>query len=509
MNPACVTLLLSGLLAGFWPKFGDDPLENSFPLEAKGNIRFQADAVVFREAGSPALEVEIAIPSSDLSIVPNQGDSLAVSLELLSESGDPRARLSTTLWLPPDSTASLRDPSARRWVRLNPRWVDGTHGLRIELIDLGGRKVGLLDQMRNVKPSGVAAARLDFPVGRAEGEAPLSGILFARGQSDGSGTTNGLDAGRPGGVNFRALRGKLEPHPYRTYGRNAPVLTFYWERYRPAGWDTTRTDGLLAHYGIYRQTDAALVRERAETLRVDDALWDLKRFDVHDLPTGSYTLAITLRDPAEGPSSAPLGESRGHFHVVWDRRLEHLKDSELTAYARVLLPAPRFEHFVELDRGAREAYLEAMWSQYDPTTPGEPNALETKFYQRVRQAEERFGGWPKGLLSDRGRVWVRFGEADEVSVQLNPQDEELLWRVLPGEIEGSADDSDTRMRQTRHRTPQDDRAYEIWEYTANGDPLLPEYVPPGQASSLKFIFVDEFGIGDYTLVYTNLSGGLQ
>ena len=42
-----------------------------------------------------------------------------------------------------------------------------------------------------------------------------------------------------------------------------------------------------------------------------------------------------------------------------------------------------------------------------------------------------------------------------------------------------------------------------------GDPLFAEYAPPGQRFGLKFIFVDEFGVGDYTLVYTNLLGGMQ
>ena len=515
MTTSTITLLLGGLLAGFWPKFSADPLENPFPLEAKGNVRFQVDAVVFKEAGAPSLEVDIAIPLEDLAVVPTQGDSLGITLELLNEDGDARARFSTSMWLPPDSTLSMRDPSARRSVRLYPRWIEGTRGLRVVVVDLGGRKRGLLDQMRDVRPSGEAAARLSFPTGGGPNDgdapamdAPLSGILFARGLS------GPADAAIPlgeatAGTNFRSLRARLEPNPYRTYGRSAPVLTFYWERYRPTGWDSTRTDGVLTHYGIYRQSDSLLVRERSETLRVEEALWDLKRFDVADLPTGTYFLEIALRDPVAGPSSLPIGKSRGAFQIVWDRKLERLKDSELTAYARVLLPAQQFEEFTLLDRGGREAYLQALWDRYDPTTPGEPSALESVFYARVRQAEEKFGGWPKGLISDRGRVFVRFGEPDEVSVQLNPQDEELLWQVLPQEIEESADDATTRMHQTRHRTPLDNRAYEIWEYAGRGDPLLPDYVPPGQSMNLKFIFVDEFGVGDYSLVYTNLFGGLQ
>ncbi|MBK8230550.1 MAG: GWxTD domain-containing protein [Candidatus Eisenbacteria bacterium] len=505
MTSPALSLLLGAVLAGFWPKFGTDPLEHPFPIEAAGNIRFQADAVLFRDGADPSIEVEIAIPIEDLSVTPNQGDSVLVAVELLDEEGDARASYSSRLLLPPDSTLSMRDPNARRWIRLHPRWLAGTEGLRVRVEDLSGSKRGVLDQARGLHPSGVAAARLNPPSGPDSlSAAPLSGILFARGLVGPQAEVGlrGVDATASG---FRALRAKLEPNPYRSYGRRTPVLTFYWERYRPAGWGEDHDPRLVAHYEILRAGDRSVVRSFAESLQVAEARWDVKRFDIADLPTGTYLLRIALTDGA----GEHLGESSGAFQVVWDRQLERLKDSELTTYARVLLSAARFEEFALLDRGAREAFLQQLWNDHDPTPPGEPNALEAKFYARVREAEHRYGGFPKALLSDRGGVWIRFGEPDEIRFNLHPQDEELLWQVLPEEIDESADDATARMRQTRHRSPLDNSAYEIWEYHGLGDPLFAEYAPPGQRFGLKFIFVDEFGVGDYTLVYTNLFGGMQ
>ena len=64
-------------------------------------------------------------------------------------------------------------------------------------------------------------------------------------------------------------------------------------------------------------------------------------------------------------------------------------------------------------------------------------------------------------------------------------------------------------RPAKRRTRLDNRAYEVWEYTKRGDPLLPEYISPGLRFGLKFIFVDELGTGDYMLVYTNAPSILQ
>jgi GWxTD domain-containing protein len=175
----------------------------------------------------------------------------------------------------------------------------------------------------------------------------------------------------------------------------------------------------------------------------------------------------------------------------------------------VLFASAAYDSFVTLGRGEQEAYLRDFWNRHDPTPQGQQNAVEQKFYQRVAIANQQFGGYRRGMETDRGRVFIRYGPPDEVTLNLNPQDEELLGYVLPQEIEDPGLSLDEKLRQTRPRSRYDDRAYEIWEYQIRGDPLIPEYVHPGMQTGLKFIFVDELGYGDFSLVYTSIAGGLQ
>lgn len=500
---ASVTFLLwSAILAGFWPTFGSDPLERTFPLEAKGNIRFQVDAARFLEAGAPTVEVVLSVPEEALRAGADSA-RVDVRIEPLDAEKHSLGVFSTELRLPPASGAERAFPVPARWIRLYPRWIEGTVGLRITAEAPELSKRGLLDQMHDKHPSGEAAARL-VPEGRPAGEIRgLSDLLFVWGVNPPPADSDEMPA-------LRAVRSRLLPNPYRYYGLHQPVLTVYWERYPfgPAGGATP--ERLLERRRILSLPDSAEVSAVAETIAVPAAAeWALRRVDVSSLRGGGYHLEVALLDP-EAPEGVPLARARGDFQVVWESQSWTWDEAALLELGRAILPAGDFERYEELDRGGKEAFLRALWNRLAPTDPGRENPLEAKFRERARYASERFRGLRSGLLSDRGRIHVRFGPPDEVRFELNPQDTELLTFQLPEELrrEGE-DDPVARLRLSKRRTYADNRAYEIWDYTTRGDPLLPDYVPPGQRLGLKFIFVDELGDGDYSLVYTNAPSALQ
>lgn len=497
-----------GLLcsAGFWPSFGDDPLERRFPVEAEGDLHFHADAAYFWDGVAPVLDLAISIPSIDLAMSEAPAESLALAAEMLDAGGNVLARYATRVVIPAD-TARVLDADDLSWIRVRPAWVAGTEGLRLRVEDLGALKLPLFERMKKHHLEGEAAARLEIPRRPGGVEPRLSGLLFVRGttQREGEGAATGL----------RTVRDRLEPHPRRLYGRDLPAVSFYWERYPSGrtvpGRDTLSAPGLeFARYEIWDRAESLLVREREETLRAaPDPSWELKRFDVRDLPAGTYDLRLETYELVAS-RRVLLGHTEGAFQVVWDAgRMQDLDDRHLTAYARLILPAEEFLSFVDLDRGSREAYLRSLWDRLDPTPPGKPNPTEAKFYGRIAEVERQYGGWPRAVRSDRGRVYVRLGAPDVMSHNLNPQDEELLWRVLPGEVGNDSDSFEVKERLSRHRTPLDNAAYEIWEYHSRGEPLAALWSNPGNQMGLKFIFVDEAGTGDFALVYTNLVGGMQ
>lgn len=514
MNAVLPGVWFSLVLGGFLPIFGSDPLETEFPLEANGNIHFRADATWFLDDGVASVDLSLSIPIEGLGPTGAPTESLGLSIDAIDEDKESLERRTTTVELPRRDRAlseprqldevTANPPPPRQWLRVRVPWRDEFRGLRVRLEDLRTIKAALLSQIHREHPFGELAARISQPEPGRHSGGVLSGMLFASGEA--------LPASNDAAPGLRAIRDRLAPNPDRHYGRGEEILTVYWEHYPPR--DEVGSPPPLSSPAIDSTANTArydlalrlpdgseklLTRDREVRLESGPS-WYVQRYDLTPLPAGTYELEVRWRQAA-----AETLMTGGRFQVLWDSALLPLDDARLLAYGRVLLSPPEFEEFAELDRGGREAFLRTLWGDADAGASTTRSELEARFYHRVEEAERRFGGWPRGILSDRGRTLVRFGEPDDVQIELNPQDEELLWRVLPGEIGGGADDYGSRERQTRHRTPLDNRAYEIWTYYGRGDPLIASYVNPGQQMGLKFIFVDEMGIGDYTLVYTNLT----
>jgi GWxTD domain-containing protein len=116
--------------------------------------------------------------------------------------------------------------------------------------------------------------------------------------------------------------------------------------------------------------------------------------------------------------------------------------------------------FESLSLSGKRNFLRQFWARRDPS-PGTPeNESRDKYYKAIDEANRRFreGGAAEvpGWRTDRGRIFIRYGEPDE-----------KLSRPQAGAT----------------------RPYEVWKYT-RGRPRL-------------FVFMDETRFGHYTLLYTN------
>ena len=489
---------------GFWPSFGSEPLELRFPLEASGDIHFQADVARYLVGESAQLVVFVAIPEVGVAAVVAPADSVRyrVTIEPLDRDEKSLARFSTELILPPATVpASGSWTAPRRWIRLRPAWIEGTVGLRVLVEEPDRAKRGLLDQIRKRAWQGEVAARIAAPEERAPAGDALSDFFFVWGPQA------QVDAGESS-AGLRGVRGRLQPNPYRFYGLHQRVLTVYWERYRRGG-PQPGAGRWLEEVSIIALADSTEVYAARDTvLQAAAADWTLRRFELSSLPGGSYRLHVALR-PLDDPTQL-LDVAAGEFQIVWEARSWVEDESEMSVIGRAILPSDDFEVFRTLDRGGKETFLRELWNRHAPAEPGRVNPLEEKFRARAAYAERNFRGLRPGLRSDRGRVYVRFGPPDEIRTAIDPRGDDMLVNQLPEEmVDAGEDEATSRRRLSRQKLQFDYSAYEVWDYTTRGDPLFPDYLNPGQHLGLKFIFADERGDGDYVLIYTNLSGGMQ
>src|SRR5271155_978903 len=62
----------------------------------------------------------------------------------------------------------------------------------------------------------------------------------------------------------------------------------------------------------------------------------------------------------------------------------------------------------------RDAFIEQFWLRRDPTPDTEENEYKEEHYRRIAYANEHFAAGIPGWKSDRGRIYIMYGPADEI-----------------------------------------------------------------------------------------------
>ena len=62
----------------------------------------------------------------------------------------------------------------------------------------------------------------------------------------------------------------------------------------------------------------------------------------------------------------------------------------------------------------REQFIEAFWRRRDPDPDTDENEYKEEYYERIAYANEHFASGIPGWKTDRGRIYIMFGKADEV-----------------------------------------------------------------------------------------------
>src|SRR5450631_2602680 len=62
----------------------------------------------------------------------------------------------------------------------------------------------------------------------------------------------------------------------------------------------------------------------------------------------------------------------------------------------------------------RDNFIEAFWQRRDPTPDTEENEYKGEHYQRIAYSNEHFAAGVPGWRTDRGRMYIMYGKADEI-----------------------------------------------------------------------------------------------
>lgn len=454
---------------------------NPFPVASTGDIWFQVDQAGFRGEGEQAVEEYYFRITNDQLDFEADGDTLSGQVfirlkfrdaddEDLGEAGR-RFEFQVadaTIADSPDYAQLLvfREP-------LDPR----VRSVEVTVEDLNARKRGILYVFTGKRKNGHASATLEPPP-FVDHDFGVSDIQFA------------WEVRKETG-DFEKQGLNVIPNPSRTYGLLQPRLTAYYEVYdrrKPA--DHT--------YLVYQQLvgEDRTAPVRPDTVVSERGQWvKVTTMDVSQLATGKHTLRAMVIHPATGDTTV----TERSFSVVWKSQFWEMTEQDLLDEARVLFREDEYERFKNMTAGDRAQYVDQFWADEDPTPISARNELREEFLRRVAYANRHFSDQRKGMLTDRGRIYIRFGEPDEVQREVLPTQAESQ---LSGQVKDLTKDNISGSMLTNNEVV-DTRPYEIWNYTRQGEPLFPERERTTSVTGLRFVFIDETGTGHYVLRYSS------
>jgi GWxTD domain-containing protein len=471
-------LLASALLAGAaGPSRAASQDAGPLPWRVGGRGGFTVDAAAFPDSSGTSLDVYVRVPNGTLAALLRDASGVArlrVAARLRGVFGGTGNQEQAQEFAiePADSTGGfgkvigLRFPSR-----------PGVYRLLVSVEDVLSRGRGTLAWWVHSKA-------------RVEGEVRVAAPREGRELSDIEFLWNEQEGGRA--TVFKRLGRTLLPDPERLYGRFAPELRTAF---------VGRSSAELPWHWTARVLDVGggVIATRESTAAAKRVLQGGVTVNLSAARAGAYDLELRVWQEGD---AVPLVR-RARFSVAWRPDSWLRNPREVQDDVHFLLGADDEEAFALLSAGEQERYLDDFWAARDPV-PGTPeNEARATFLRRVDHANRVYSrpGLGKGMFSDMGRTYIRYGEPSEVQNQVIPTGDQTVDQVIAQLV---AND-DRAVGDVNLKGPGGDpRPFELWIY--EGPIGLPPDADPAVAGRVRrkrllFLFVDDVGVGDFRLRY--------
>lgn len=484
------SLLWVGLLLGGRPGAVDARPEPTDPATSVGELRYHAAAVAYRHGDREVRsEFSIRIPYRQIRFIPDEerfSAKLRLTVEMWNAAGKRAGYIQREAILQSTDLAATTDSLLGEIYSLGLAAAPGKYTYKVLVEDMNAARQGFVYKMQKQKRQGEVQGFIDLGDWLLR-DPSLSGLAFAWEIRE-----------RPGETAFGKGPYEVMPHPSAYYGHFQDALSVYYEIY-----DTPPPPEGRIRLLVSRITNEAgdTLFTSVDSLRVSEgSAWPhALQIDVSSFAAGHYRMALDLEDEAR----RVLAQSRGEFDVLWS--LDSWGGDASDFYevtATTLLPADSVAVFRESPMGEKERWIERIWRSADPTPETGDNERRDEFRRRVDHANAHYSIFERGMFSDRGRVYLRYGEPDDIKIERLPVAGKTLGYAIGDQIPKSSQPGVSDIKSG----VADMRAYEIWTYDMRGRELVPRFGMNEISSGIKFVFVDEQGYGEYTLKYSSTTG---
>lgn len=222
---------------------------------------------------------------------------------------------------------------------------------------------------------------------------------------------------------------EVMPNPVTVFTNNNPVVFYYTELYNL---DKGTKEPLLLTRNLYNSRGILVEQKSKSISRNNASIVEVGILNMKSYPTDSYNFVITLFDSTKniGLSStkrfyminpgvkdtinndAFLAQYLGSEFGV--SSLEELDD--MFAKCKYIAAANEIDQYEKLDSlNSKREFFYNFWKKRDPDPSTQENEFKTEYMYRIDYVMERYGSfYKKGYRTDRGRVYLLYGEPDQI-----------------------------------------------------------------------------------------------
>ena len=267
------------------------------------------------------------------------------------------------------------------------------------------------------------------------------------------------------------------PNPGLVYGENLPVLYFYYELYNLIKF--TQTDFLKVIYKLYDFKNQTVYEKTKYVSTKNQSIPEVGAINILKFPSGAYSLQIDVQDTVSNnyvynnkkffiynPSVKDTSHQVTQYSKILSTEFSFMSGEELDEYfkyGKYIASNAEINEWNNLKTDAgKQQFLKKFWNNKNKEY-GSDN-FQSEYFKRIEIANQNYSTFQKkGWLTDRGRVYLKYGKPDEIE---------------------------------RNPAQSDRRPFEIWHYYSIEGGVI-------------FIFAELEGFGDYTLIHSTKRGELS
>ena len=436
-----ILLIITGL-----ERVSGETINNSFPIQSEQAPQFWTDVCFYKgSSGYTQLELYYSVALKDLQCV--------------SDSAGSQATFALSISVKDTDNQVVFNKSQRKILRANSSDVESDK-------DIGAIDVILFD----LHPGDYT---LEFKIVDEVAEKEsiilenLSVPLFGQSLSMSTPQLAALISSDLSQKSFVKGNKAVIPNSSRKYRLNSAPLYLYLEVYNLSAPKDQNNKFFQLSYLVSNTERDSIIFIPAQTIaKPGISCIKTQTLDIRGLPAGEYSLTVGLSDPAVGAS---ISSSRNFW--IYDPQIEHtiipMAEEDIKKYRdqiKYFATKKELEIFDRLDPKAKETFLINFWNLKDTSPETPENEFMQDAFSRIEYANKHYRGEGSGVNSDMGRIFVIYGQPDEIE--------------------------DRRM-------DRDTKPYVVWYYYETGQ---------GRHS---FAFVDSNGDGVYQLVHSTVENEIH